>query len=160
MEIDTPNGRREGILRVNGNDIPLTPVAPNTYGKGLPYAPVDWPEPGDIWGWKVGKRVASSGHFLDRYLYLPPRLSREDNPSCSRRHAFASKLAVERFIRGAFPRADIKAFFALFSWKIPSGIPLAVNGQCYITVCLVVFNDFYQLHLHISIRSDVIAQST
>ncbi|XP_017407926.1 uncharacterized protein LOC108320869 isoform X4 [Vigna angularis] len=33
---------------------------------------------------------------------------------------FASKLSVERYIKRYFPEADLNAFFASFSWKIPA----------------------------------------
>lgn len=110
----------------------LRPVAPEEYGMGYPYAPENWPQKGDIWGWRTGRRiVANRTHFQDRYLYLPERLIRElkekkkDNPesaskSLRMQHIFASKLAVERYIKNNFPDADVDAFFASFSWKIPA----------------------------------------
>ncbi|KAK6929948.1 Oberon, PHD finger domain [Dillenia turbinata] len=114
MEIDSadkdnefPNGTKE-----NG----LAPVFPNTYGEGFPYAPVDWPMPGDVWGWKVGRRTSLSGFFLDRYLYLPRSLQQGGKM----RRNFASKLSVKQYLMEAFPNADLDAFFASFSWKIPS----------------------------------------
>ena len=36
------------------------------YGMGLPYAPENWPQQGDVWGWKTGRRVVANGkHFQD-----------------------------------------------------------------------------------------------
>jgi hypothetical protein len=32
----------------------------------LPYAPENWPCPGDEWYWKVGNRLAPGGHWVDR----------------------------------------------------------------------------------------------
>ena len=99
-------------------------------GEGLPYAPENWPEPGDVWGWRTGKRVAQNGHFLDRYLYLPIRLSRSENPGSGRKRVcFPSKLAVERYLKSNFPGTDIDAFFAMFSWKFPSTPSMPINGQ-------------------------------
>ncbi|KAI9089705.1 hypothetical protein K1719_028998 [Acacia pycnantha] len=118
MEMDAENnGSPTGM-----NPLPLIPGVGETSGEGLPYAPENWPEPGDVWGWRTGKRIAQNGHFLDRYLYLPVRLSRSENPGSSRKYrvCFPSKLAVERYIKLNFPETDIDAFFAMFSWKIPS----------------------------------------
>ncbi|XP_038723428.1 protein OBERON 1-like isoform X3 [Tripterygium wilfordii] len=113
METDNESNMDE--LKANRNF--LRPVDPEESGEGLPYAPVDWPNPGDIWGWKVGRRVAlTGGHYLDRYLYLPSRLCSRQ----SKKRTFASKLSVEHYIEAKFPNADIDAFFASFSWKIPS----------------------------------------
>lgn len=46
------------------------PVKALEAGTGPPYAP-------DGWGWKVGKRVNKSGHWIDRYWFPPggPMLS-------------------------------------------------------------------------------------
>nr|KYP61796.1 hypothetical protein KK1_016307 [Cajanus cajan] len=110
----------------------LYPVGPEVAGMGYPYAPEDWPEKGDVWGWRTGRRiVANRLHFQDRYLYLPERLNRqlkekkkEIPESASKpvrmQHIFPSKLAVERYIKNNFPDADLDAFFASFSWKIPA----------------------------------------
>ncbi|CAA2990782.1 Hypothetical predicted protein, partial [Olea europaea subsp. europaea] len=37
-----------------------------------------------------------------------------------RKNGFASKLSLERYTRKNFPDVDVNAFFASFSWKIPS----------------------------------------
>lgn len=105
--------------RVNKNGLILRPVSQDEAGEGLPYAPENWPNPGDIWSWRVGKRVAITGHFLDRYLYLPRGFSVPENSS-RKGQGFASKLSVERYIQSVFPNADVDAFFASFSWKIPA----------------------------------------
>lgn len=47
------------------NELIAIPVQANAYGKGLPYAPINWPSPGDEWEWKVGNRYLS-GHWRDR----------------------------------------------------------------------------------------------
>ncbi|KAH0634115.1 hypothetical protein KY290_038482 [Solanum tuberosum] len=105
----------------NKNGLHLYPVSANDSGEGLPYAPADWPNPGDKWAWKVGKRIASAGYFLDRYLYLPNRLR-------GKRSVFASRLSVEQYVRSEFPSTDINEFFASFSWKIPSKL---LKGDWY-----------------------------
>lgn len=117
MEIDSPDassGSISGAREENGFHV--YPVSVCDYGEGLPYAPVDWPNPGDNWGWRVGKRIASSGHFLDRYLYPPKRFK----DSHRRKGGLASKQSAEQFVRSKFPNADVDAFFASFSWKIPA----------------------------------------
>ncbi|XP_065863290.1 uncharacterized protein [Euphorbia lathyris] len=88
----------------------LWPVLPGESGEGLPYAPIDWPYPGDFWTWRVGRRLTSSGFFQDRFLYLPKRLGKQ---------CFASQAAVGNYIKANFPDADLDAFFASFAWKIP-----------------------------------------
>ncbi|XP_050219264.1 protein OBERON 2 [Mercurialis annua] len=121
MEIDKEsNGNRSNSKE---NVFNLKRVAPEKSGEGLPYAPVNWPKHGDVWSWRVGRRIAPNGHFMDRYLYVPPRLSRS-----RKRTGFASKLAVERYIRSLIPDADIGAFFASFSWRIPAKKSL-INGS-------------------------------
>ncbi|RDX67466.1 Protein OBERON 1, partial [Mucuna pruriens] len=128
----------EKFLTLRGNDVlNLQPVAPEVSGEGLPYAPENWPEVGDVWGWRTGRRIVSNGtHFQDRYLYLPNRLiqalKQKENPgsgSIRKQHIFASKLAVERYIKANFPGADLNAFFASFSWKIPALPSTSINGN-------------------------------
>ncbi|MQM05374.1 hypothetical protein Taro_038183 [Colocasia esculenta] len=94
------------------------PVSAGSSGEGLPYAPEDWPSPGDVWGWKVGRRVSSSGYWVDRCL-RPPHRFLKDNGLGSK-HGFYSRVLVEQFVRKQFPEADVKAFFDSFIWKIPS----------------------------------------
>lgn len=116
MEIDISNANNGCIREIRENGLLLWPVLPQESGEGLPYAPVDWPSPGDIWGWRVGKRIAASGFYLDRYLYLPLRFQK----SRRKRDGFASRLSVEHFVQARFPGVDVNAFFSSFSWKIPS----------------------------------------
>ncbi|CAN8311328.1 unnamed protein product [Cochlearia groenlandica] len=99
----------------------VRPVKPMESGVGLPYAPENWPNHGDTWRWKVGPRVNGKGSFVDRYLYPPkhlPSLSKET----MRRYGFSfrSKSSLQRYIRLAFPDADVGKFFASFSWIIPT----------------------------------------
>ncbi|CAJ1971708.1 unnamed protein product [Sphenostylis stenocarpa] len=122
-------------------DIPhLPPVPPEVYGEGYPYAPENWPERGDIWRWRTGRRIVRNGmYFQDRYLYLPDRLLRawkeEKNASesapCSsktrKKYIFASKVAVKNYIRTFFPATDPEAVFSTFYWKIPALPPASVN---------------------------------
>ncbi|KAJ0092026.1 hypothetical protein Patl1_25354 [Pistacia atlantica] len=109
--IDKPQEFSSGVQENN----PLEPVPPFQSGEGLPYAPTNWPNPGDTWGWKVGRRFSTFGYYTDRFLYLPRSLHKPSIPK-----QFASKLAVERYIRSEFPDADIDAFWASFSWKVPA----------------------------------------
>lgn len=120
--IDESNGN----VSADEENCYLQPVSCDESGEGLPYAPENFPLPGDKWRWRVGKRVAITGDYRDRYLYLPKRLRCRDQ---SIRHPFASKLSVERYIRAAFPNADVDAFFASFSWRVPSKNLLLPTGQ-------------------------------
>ncbi|XP_056168707.1 OBERON-like protein isoform X3 [Syzygium oleosum] len=88
--IDESNGKNPEV-KENGD---LQPVSGDISGEGLPYAPENFPLPGDKWGWKVGKRVAITGHYLDRYLYLPKRLRASEKLTC-KKYCFAS-IAVRR----------------------------------------------------------------
>ncbi|XP_071729741.1 uncharacterized protein [Rutidosis leptorrhynchoides] len=121
MEIDPPHESDGSTNGSKGNEIYV--VSDQGSGDGLPYAPEDFPKPGDKWGWKVGKRVSISGHFLDRYLYLPTRLYKElksARPNCLPWKGFASKASAERFLLETFPGMDTKAFFDSFTWRIPA----------------------------------------
>lgn len=128
METDSSNKSNGDSKIIKENGLTLRPVPPDGYGVGLPYAPENWPNPGDNWSWRVAKRVAITGHYLDRYLYLPKRLCRGEHRS-RKKYGFASKLSVERYIRTAFPETDINAFFASFSWKIPAKESSFRNGK-------------------------------
>uniref|UniRef100_A0A1D1Z156 Protein OBERON 1 n=1 Tax=Anthurium amnicola TaxID=1678845 RepID=A0A1D1Z156_9ARAE len=106
------------------------PVSAGASGTGLPYAPENWPCPGDIWRWKVGKRMSVHGYWIDRYLYLPPRLLKEKVPT-SGQH-FKSRLLVEQYIREKFPDVDVEAFFSSFIWKIPcKGQTAEIDGNVF-----------------------------
>lgn len=98
------------------SDTPVKFVLPSESGKGLPYAPVDWPNPGDTWGWKVGRRIRNDGIYKDRFLSAPENL--QEKPS--KPLVFASKVSVHRYIESQFPGADVDAFFASFTWDIPA----------------------------------------
>lgn len=103
--------------RTNETGLQLYPVSEHDYGEGLPYAPVDWPNAGDKWGWHAGKRVTCSGTFKDRYLYLPKRLQVQKD---GKMNAFRSKRSVKQYLQSEYPSMDINQFFASFSWIIPS----------------------------------------
>ncbi|CAN6281409.1 unnamed protein product [Urochloa humidicola] len=92
------------------------PVRANAYGKGLPYAPENWPRSGDIWYWKVGNRASVTGNWADRYL-TPPSRYRE---ATGKKTGFASRIQVEEFIKREFPTVDPSTFFSMFIWKIPA----------------------------------------
>lgn len=95
-------------------------------GEGLPYAPEDFPLPGDKWRWRVGKRVSITGYHRDRFLYPPARLFQGKNSR--NKHGFASKVSAERYIRREFPDTDVAAFFASFSWMVPAKRSHSENG--------------------------------
>lgn len=103
------------------NGIVAIPVCAYSYGKGLPYAPENWPRHGDIWHWKVGSRASGAGHWADRYI-MPPSRFRGAAPKklgfASR--GFASRLQVEEFVKREFPDVDPSTFFSMFIWKIPA----------------------------------------
>ncbi|XP_026435477.1 protein OBERON 2-like isoform X3 [Papaver somniferum] len=108
------NSGSKAVLEING--LVLRPVVSGEAGEGLPYAPVNWPNPGDIWKWKAGKRKSANGLMQDRYIYLPPSLQK----TAEGRKGFASKLSLLEFIKKEYPTVDLDAFFATFSWKMPS----------------------------------------
>ncbi|XP_009145322.1 uncharacterized protein LOC103869032 [Brassica rapa] len=95
------------------NQLPAIPQF--STGQGLPYAPVDWPSSGDVWTWRVGRRVTATGFHQDRFLILPQRLQQKNVPK-----SFASKPTLARYIQTSFPGMDADGFFASFSWKIPA----------------------------------------
>lgn len=128
MDIEVYDENQGGTPVSRENGFMLMPVSPEETGEGLPYAPENWPNPGDTWGWRVGKRVSQAGHFLDRYLYLPKHLPRNEASGGKGAFAFASKLSIERYIQTTFPGADVNAFFASFSWKIPAKGRSLTNG--------------------------------
>lgn len=94
----------------------IRPVALLESGEGLPYAPENWPNPGDIWTWKVGRRVKASGYFQDRYLIAPPRL--QETPR--KKMWFLSKLSLKTYLKTNYPEADTNAFFSSFVWDVPA----------------------------------------
>ncbi|XP_061354631.1 uncharacterized protein LOC133299210 [Gastrolobium bilobum] len=100
---------------IKKNTFNLQPVSPHASGEGLPYAPEGWPNPGDIWGWKVGKRASRSGYYHDRYLYLPISLQKSHKGL-----RFQSKPDLIRYLESNFPNLELEAFFASFSWQVPS----------------------------------------
>ncbi|MED6209632.1 hypothetical protein PIB30_056616 [Stylosanthes scabra] len=116
------NGKAENGSLIN------RPVGPEESGEGAPYAPENWPQQGDNWGWRTGRRIQSSGYFQDRYLYLPERLNNLPG-SARKQHIFASKLSVERYVKANFPDTDLNAFFSSFSWKIPAVPYPSTNGN-------------------------------
>ncbi|KAK4388586.1 hypothetical protein Sango_2465200 [Sesamum angolense] len=126
MDIDSPGGSKGSADKLQENGLNLYPVSANGSGEGLPYAPEDWPNPGDKWGWKVGRRTSISGFYLDRYVYLPSRLHETGH-----KKKFASKLSVKQYIRAKFPHTDIDAFFASFSWRIPSKSSKIGDGEMF-----------------------------
>ncbi|XP_071737037.1 uncharacterized protein [Rutidosis leptorrhynchoides] len=124
MKIDPPHETSDGSTTESEKSEIYT-VSCHDSGDGLPYAPEDFPNSGDIWGWKVGKRIGIKGYFRDRYLYLPTRFYEElksTRPTCIPSKGFASKSSVERFLLEVFPGMNTNAFFASFNWNIPGKI--------------------------------------
>ena len=115
MEADIPSESNDFISGMEKHDLNIYPVSPLASGEGLPYAPVDWPNPGDTWSWKVGNRFNLSGYHADRYLFLPKRLQKPSR----RRQSFSSKLSIKRYIQNVDPKIDIASFFESFSWRVP-----------------------------------------
>lgn len=130
MGIDIPGGSKSNASASRENGLNLYPVSINSSGEGLPYAPEDWPNPGDNWGWKTGRRIAASGNFVDRYLYLPRGLY-----EAGQTKGFASKLSVKQYILENFPNADVDAFFSSFSWKIRSKAVTKGRYHFVVTLC-------------------------
>ncbi|KAG9158367.1 hypothetical protein Leryth_013119 [Lithospermum erythrorhizon] len=117
-DTDVPDPSDCGTPLITKNGLRLYPVPIGDSGDGLPYAPADWPNPGDIWRWKTGKRLKTNGYFKDRYLYPPKHLLKRD--ILPRKYPFASKPSLEEYLQSMFPGADINSFFDSFSWEIPS----------------------------------------
>ncbi|KAL9669226.1 hypothetical protein QQ045_006769 [Rhodiola kirilowii] len=117
MEVDDSDPKNVATPAVAANGTVLIPVGPNETGVGHPYAPQNWPKPGDNWTWKVGSRISKRDHHKDRYLYAPRHLPQP--------RAFASKTSIERYIRKEFPDTDVHAFFAIFTWDIPAKRPIS-----------------------------------
>jgi len=115
-EVATPLELDLSELCRTENGIVAIPVRANAYGKGLPYAPENWPRSGDIWYWRVGSRASGAGHWADRYL-APPSRFREATP---KKIGFASRIQVEEFVKRKFPDVDPSTFFSMFIWKIPA----------------------------------------
>ncbi|KAA8548649.1 hypothetical protein F0562_000333 [Nyssa sinensis] len=72
MEIDTPNGSTKSATGIKENGFHLYPVSFADSGEGLPYAPIDWPDPGDNWRWKVGKRISNVDAFFASFSWKIP----------------------------------------------------------------------------------------
>ncbi|EOA16335.1 hypothetical protein CARUB_v10004486mg [Capsella rubella] len=109
------NGNRSSFTP-GGTDLNQLPaIPPVSSGQGLPFAPVDFPSPGDVWTWRVGRRVNNTGFHKDRFLILPERLKGKDTPK-----SFASKNTISQFLETNFPDMDANSFFASFSWTIPA----------------------------------------
>ncbi|KAI3469582.1 hypothetical protein Pfo_026245 [Paulownia fortunei] len=118
MEIDVSEYTNSSTNGMGKDDSTLRPVPPGASGEGLPYAPVDWPSPGDVWTWKVGNKINSSGCYTHRFLIVPKRL--QESPS--RKIWLGSKPSITRYLQSEFPEADVDAFFASFTWEIPAEI--------------------------------------
>lgn len=110
----------------------LRPVSAGERGEGLPYAPENWPGPGNTWTWKVGKRTDNNGFYQDRYLIGPVSLQKKAN----KRLFFMSKKSIKDYLQSEFPHISVDAFFASFSWKVPAETSSINKG---VLLCLSVF---------------------
>lgn len=115
MEGDLSEGSNCQTPSSNEKCLVAIPVAGGSSGEGLPYAPEDWPHPGDKWRWKVGNRKTASGHWIDRYLYPPAHFPK----ATGSKSGFPSRSSLEEYIRKEFPDKDVDSFFSSFIWKIP-----------------------------------------
>ncbi|KAK6117172.1 hypothetical protein DH2020_049051 [Rehmannia glutinosa] len=118
MEIDVSDYINGSTNEMEKDGSLLKSVPPRASGEGLPYAPADWPNPGDVWTWKVGNKANSSGYYTHRFLIVPKRLQK----SPSRKIWLGSKTSVIHYLQSEFPEADVDAFFASFTWEIPTEI--------------------------------------
>lgn len=110
------NGTNGDAISSCNKILDLKPARAGASGVGLPYAPADWPHPGDNWKWSVGHRKTLSGHWIDRSLCPPKNFPKFSG--CKAR--FQSRISLRHYITKEFPNADVDAFFASFAWKVPA----------------------------------------
>lgn len=123
------NGNRSSFTTGDTDLNKLPAIPPVSNGQGLPYAPVDFPSQGDVWTWRVGRRVTSNGFHKDRFLILPERLKSKTAPKY-----IAGKNTLSRYLETSFPEIDVNAFFASFSWNIPALFQPANKGIVIVIV--------------------------
>lgn len=116
MDIDSLDSSNGNDQSSNAKPLVATPVDGGSSGKGLPYAPEDWPNPGDVWTWKVGKRKCAAGHWLDRSICPPGNLRN----ALGNKLIFHSKSSLAQYIQTEYPEADVNTFFASFIWRVPA----------------------------------------
>lgn len=117
MDVDVSDSANGGSNWMSKDGSFLRPsVQPAESGEGLPYAPADWPNAGDVWTWKVGNKISPSGYYTHRFLIPPKRLWK----SPTRKIWLGSKTSIIRFLQSEFPEADINTFLASFTWEIPA----------------------------------------
>ena len=97
------------------DSIPREPVSVGGRGEGWPYAPEGWPNADDKWGWRVGKRSASNGLWIDRYITLPKSLAKGRKVV-----EFASRKGLIEFLKHNFPHMNADSIFKAFDWKVPA----------------------------------------
>ncbi|KAF9606940.1 hypothetical protein IFM89_030238 [Coptis chinensis] len=68
---DILDGSSGSVIGLKENGFVLKPVPDNASGESLPYVSIDWPNPSDVWGWRVGRRKNTSGFMANRHLYPP-----------------------------------------------------------------------------------------
>ncbi|XP_020240821.1 uncharacterized protein LOC109819492 isoform X2 [Asparagus officinalis] len=116
MDLDLTDSNNCNAQSSNEKSLVATPVDGGSSGRGLPYAPQDWPKPGDVWTWKVGKRRCASGHWVDKSI-CPPRHLRN---SSGNKLIFHSRSSLKQYILEEYPEEDVDAFFASFIWRVPA----------------------------------------
>lgn len=97
------------------DSVPREPVSLGGRGEGWPYAPQGWPHADDKWGWRVGKRSAPNGLWIDRYITLPKSLAKGRKVV-----EFASRKGLTEFLKLNFPHMNADSIFNAFDWKVPA----------------------------------------
>ncbi|KAK6786926.1 hypothetical protein RDI58_015451 [Solanum bulbocastanum] len=89
--------------RINDIGLQVYPVSEYDSGEGLPYSPVDWPNAGDKWGWRAGKKATGLGTYKDKYLHLPKRFQALKD---GKKYVFRSKISVKKYLQSEYLDID------------------------------------------------------
>ncbi|KAJ8558030.1 hypothetical protein K7X08_004796 [Anisodus acutangulus] len=100
-EIDTLFASNGNTSIINETGLHLYPVSANDSGEGLPYAPVDWPNAGDKWGWRAWRRAIHIQDTLEIDIYYALRAYMAGTVGGS------SSLDAEYFCRYCDSRTDL-----------------------------------------------------
>lgn len=128
VEVDANKGRSPEAndkKRKRGDGFVAVPVSFGASGKGLPYAPENYPLIGDVWSWRVGNRLTDDGYFRDRFLYPPSRYAKSEFLTSK---GLRSRVLVEKFVLKEIQTVSPETFFASFLWKIPSNKVTSYKG--------------------------------
>ncbi|KAL3642011.1 hypothetical protein CASFOL_012826 [Castilleja foliolosa] len=147
MDVDSPGVSKDSPCGPQEKGLALYPVSANDSGQGLPYAPEDFPNQGDKWSWRVGKRIGASGYFSDRYTYAPNRKCFPSRPSLellSNKLMFRSPMEIEEDTGEARCKAGNKSCSSLavqqddsFSKLMPCDICCNEPGFCRDCCCIL-----------------------